>query len=168
MHYFSQFTLTVGAALALQALVAAWLFRSAHTWIGWKLVIPASLVVVACWTPYSAKAIMGLPVETARAGLPDKARLVAFFPHDQDGLVDIWLASGPVPRAFEITLDSATKAMLRAAAADLAQGKPVFVRKRKSDGGGAGRGASTTDIKDDFQAPYEVDDSAIARLPRKE
>jgi hypothetical protein len=168
MHYFSQFTLTVGAALALQALVAAWLFRTAHAWIGWKLIVPASTVVLACWTPYTAKAIMGLPVETAVAALPEEARLVAFFPHDQDGLVDIWLASGPVPRAYEIALDKATKTMLRAAAADLAQGRPVFVRKRKSDGNAAGRGASTTDIRDDFQPRYEVDDTAFAPLPRKE
>jgi hypothetical protein len=168
MHYFSQFTLTVGLALVLQALVAAWLFRTARTWIGWKLVIPASLVVLACWTPYTAKAIMGLPVETAMAALPQEARLVAFFPHDQDGLVDIWLANGPVPRAYEITLDKATKSMLRAAAVDLAQGRPVFLRKRKSDGGAAGRDASTTDLKDDFQPRYEVDDTALAQLPRKE
>src|SRR5260370_7456662 len=102
MHYFSQFTLTVGAALALQALVAAWLFRTAHAWIGWKLIVPASMVVLACWTPYTAKAIMGLPVETAIAALPEEARLVAFFPHYQDGLVNICFPSGPLPPAYLI------------------------------------------------------------------
>jgi hypothetical protein len=169
MHYFSQFTFMVGAALALQALFAAWLFRTAHAWIGWKLVVPTSLVVLACWAPYTAKAIMGLPIKTAIAALPEEARLVAFFPHDQDGLVDIWLASGPVPRAYEIALDQATKAMLRTAAADLAQGKPVFVRKRKGEGPVVGRsGASTTDLKDDSQPRYEVDDSALVQLPRKQ
>jgi len=69
MHYFSQFTLMVGAALALQALAAAWLFRTAHAWIGWKLVVPASMVVLACWTPYTAKTIMGLPGRNSHGGV---------------------------------------------------------------------------------------------------
>jgi hypothetical protein len=171
MQYFSQFTLTTGVVFALMALVAAWFFRTADAWIGWKLSIPAALVALACWTPHTVKAMMGLPVETAMAALPDQAQLVAFFPHDQEGLVDLWLVAGPVPRAYEVTLDKATKKLLQTAAADLAQGKPVFVRKRKIDGRATGRpanGAPMTDLKDDFNPPYELDDRAFAKLPAKQ
>jgi hypothetical protein len=171
MEYLSQFNLTLGATLALVALVAAWFFRTADAWIGWKLALPVTLVALACWTPHTVKAMMGLPVGASMAALPDEAQLVAFFPHDQEGLVDLWLVSGPVPRAYEIALDKATKKLLQAATVDLAQGKPVFVRKRE-DGGHAsdrpGGGAPYTDVKDNFEPRYEVDDSALANLPAKE
>ena len=171
MQYFSQFNLTLGATLALVALVAAWFFRAADAWIGWKLALPVTLVALACWTPHTVKAMMGLPVDASMAGLPEEAQLVAFFPHDQEGLVDLWLASGPVPRAYEVALDKPTKKLLQAATADLAQGRPVFVRKRKSDGHASGRsggGSRYADLKDDFEPRYEVDDSALANLPAKE
>jgi len=171
MQYFSQFNLTLGVTLALVALVAAWFFRAADAWIGWKLALPVTLVVLACWTPHTVKAMMGLPVDASMAALPEEAQLVAFFPHDQEGLVDLWLVSGQVPRAYEITLDKATKKLLQAAAADLAKGKPVFVRKRKNDGHATGRpggGSRYTDVRDDFEPRYEVDDSALANLPAKE
>jgi hypothetical protein len=171
MQYFSQFNLTLGVTLALLALVAAWFFRAADAWIGWKLALPVTLVALACWTPHTVKAMMGLPVDDSMAALPEEAQLVAFFPHDQEGLVDLWLASGPVPRAYEVALDKPTKKLLQAATAVLAQGKPVFVRKRKNDGHATGRsggGSRYTDLKDDFEPRYEVDDSALANLPAKE
>lgn len=172
MTYFAQFAITLGAALVLVAIIAGWLFRSADIWLGWRLALPAALVALACYTPWTVKAMMGLPVESAMAALPEEAQLIAFVPHDADGRVDLWIIAGPVVRAYEIPLDKQTKATLREASNDLAQGKPVFIKKRHQ-GGGAGRpggaaAAALTDLQDDYDPPYEIDRSAASTLPPKE
>lgn len=171
--YFAQFALTLGAALALVAIIAGWLFRAADVWIVWRMALPAALVALACYVPWTVKAMMGLPVDATMAALPEEAQLIAFFPHDTEQRVDLWLTTGAVPRAYEIPLDKETKKLLQGASDDLAQGKPVFVKKKRKhpsgDGhpGGAG-GAPITDLQDDYDPHYELDQSAASTLPPKE
>lgn len=169
--YFAQFALTLGAALVLVAIVAGWLFRSADVWLGWRLALPTALVALACYIPWTVKSMMGLPVESTMAALPEEAQLIAFLPHDAEARVDLWLIAGPVIRAYEIPLDKQTKKLLQEASNDLAQGKPVFVKKKRqqpSGGRPGGAGGSVTDLHDDYDPPYEIDRSAASTLPPKE
>lgn len=174
MTFFSHFALFFGAFLALIALIAliaGWLFRSSTAWLGWKLILPAAIVALALYTPYAISGLLGLPVPTTMASLPESAQLLAFVPHDEDKLVDVWLLDGPIPRAYQVLLDKPLKKLLQEAQGEMAAGRPVFLRKKAKPASGAAKPAkglpAVTTLQDDFEPEYELDASAAGRLPAK-
>ena len=166
---FATFAVAFGALLALAALIAAWLFRvsSAPLWL--KLSVPSIMVVLACATPFAVAPMMGRPVPAALASLPERAELVAFVPHDDSHLVDLWLLVDDTPRAYEVVLDESMKKTLRAAQGEMAAGRPAFLKKQGS-GDKKVRSASRGDFSDlpDDQTEFVLDESVFSTLPPKE
>jgi hypothetical protein len=167
--FFSQFALSFGLMLALMAVIAAWVFRSSTAPLAFKLVLPTLLVGLACAAPFEVNTMMGLPVSVSTAALPEKAELLAFLPHDEARLVDLWLLSGDgPPRSYETRLDEGMKKVLRRAQDEMAQGRPAMLKKRSSKAGDRQlRPGEQSDFPDD-QTEYVLDDSARSTLPPKE
>jgi hypothetical protein len=130
MSFFAAFACSFGSALLLMALIAAWLFRTSAAPLWTKLAAPAALVAVCCLTPYAVGSMLGLPRLVAFSDLPDKAELLAFVPHDDAGLVDLWLAASGPPRAYETALDPKLKQALRAARERMDRGGRAMLVKR--------------------------------------
>jgi hypothetical protein len=172
MTFFSAFILSFGFMLALTAVVAAWLFRVAPAPLGLKLLIPAALTAVACYTPLAVNGMMGLPVTATFAELPDRAELVAFVAHDDAGVADLWLRASDVPRAYETPLTSKMKQTLREAEQQMSRGRRVMLAKRGNNTGakdavktgGVHKVEAPSIVRDDA---YAVDENAFG-LPRKE
>ena len=175
------FVLALGGVLAAVAWISAWLFRSTSAPFALKLALPAAAVSLACWAPLQVGAMMGLPVVTSLAALPDKVQLVAFLPHDEAKTVVLWLLADVEPRAYEVPLTKGLKQTLAQAREQLAGGRPVYLRKGKPGDGKGGEGEakgkdgqsrtgspSVTDLSDDFDPGYAIDDSALSQLPKKE
>ena len=175
------FVLELGGVLAAVAWISAWLFRSTSAPLALKLALPAAAVSLACWAPLQVGAMMGLPVVASLAALPDKVQLIAFLPHDEDKLVDLWLMTEAVPRAYEVPLTKGLKQTLQQAREQLAEGRPVYLRKGKPKDGMGGEGdakekdgqahngaPSVTMLSDDFDPDYSIDDSALSQLPKKD
>ncbi len=106
MTFFSTFVLTFGFMLASMAVMASWLFRSSSAPLYAKVGLSVLVVAAACLTPVEVNSMMGLPVTASLQSLPDRAQLVAFLPHDEAKLVDLWLrCDGGPPRSYETRLD---------------------------------------------------------------
>ena len=96
--------------------------------------------------------------------LPDRAELVGFVARDDNGLVDLWLRTGDVPRAYETKLDAKMKKALREARDAMAQGRRPLVAKAgkaKADRAGNPNGIG------DHEDAWVVDPDALSRLPGK-
>jgi hypothetical protein len=162
MTFFSAFTLTFGLMLALMAVMAAWLFRSSSAPLWAKVGLPILVVALACVTPLEVNPMMGLPITAAVETLPDRAQLIAFLPHDETQVVDLWLSCDQgLPRAYETRLDERMKKTLREARQEMDNGRTAILAKRKSVAG------STNGLADD-QTQYVLDDSVRSTLPPKE
>jgi hypothetical protein len=72
MSQFAAFALSFGGFLALTAAIAAWLFRSTTSPLWLKIVMPALMMALACYAPYSVPKMMGYPVSVSMQGLPDQ------------------------------------------------------------------------------------------------
>ena len=107
---------------------------------------------------------VGLPVTVSIQALPERAQLIAFLPHDEAKLVDLWLRcdDGP-PRSYETTLDERMKKTLRQAREEMDSGRPAMLAKRKPATGSANDLASAQDENE-----YVLDDSVRSALPPKE
>ena len=162
MTFFSTFVLTYGLMLASMSVMAAWLFRSSSAPLWAKVGLPILVVALACVTPLEVNPMMGLPVTASMKSLPDRAQLVAFLPHDEAKVVDLWLRcdDGP-PRSYETTLDEPMKKTLRDARQEMDNGRPAMLAKRKS-------AAPSTNALPDDQTQYVLDDSVRSALPPKE
>jgi hypothetical protein len=160
--FFSTFVLTYGLMLAGMTVMASWLFRSSNAPLWAKIGLPILIVALACVTPLEVNSMMGLPVTASMQALPDRAQLVAFLPHDEAKLVDLWLRcdEGP-PRAYETQLDERMKKTLREARQEMDNGRPAMLAKRKGPPG------LTNGLADD-QVQYVLDDSVRSALPPKE
>lgn len=170
MTFFAPFALTFGLMLVLTAVIAGWVFRSSTAPLAYKIVMPTVLMGTACAAPFMVSPMMGLPVSASFGSLPDKAELLAFLPHDETHLVDLWLLSGEgPPRSYETRLDERMKKTLRAAQDEMSQGRPAMLKKQA--GKGAGRRAQSSgdysDLPDD-QTEYVLDDAVRSVLPPKE
>lgn len=163
--FFSAFTLEFGVLLALMALIAAWLFRTSSAPLWMRLVIPAIMVALACYSPWRIAALLGYPASASLADLPQKAQLIAFVPHDDTGLVDLWLRSGDVPRAYEVKLDDQLKKTLRAAAERMARGGQVILKKAPLGKGGRKTAHDPNGLGDD-DTNYVLED--VQQLPAKD
>ncbi len=163
MTFFSTFVLTFGLMLASMAVMAAWLFRSASAPIWAKVGLPVFIVALACVAPIEVNPMMGLPVSISVEALPDRAQLIAFLPHDEAKLVDLWLRcdDGP-PRSYETRLDERMKKTLSQARQEMDNGRPAMLAKRKPAASGFANG-----LPDD-QTEYVLDDSLRSELPPKE
>jgi hypothetical protein len=163
VSFFSAFALTYGLMLVSMAVMASWLFRSAGAPLLAKVGAPVLIVALACVTPLEVNPMMGLPVTASTEALPQRAQLIAFVPHDDAKLVDLWLRrdEGP-PRAYETTLDDRMKKTLREARQELDNGRPAMLAMRKPTAAG-----SANDLTDD-QNEYVLDDSVRSALPPKE
>ena len=128
------FALQLGALLSLLTIVAAWVFRASSAPLGLKLALPSLMLVSAMSASYQFKTLLGRPVVTTLAAMPDRVRLLAFQPVDNERDVDLWIAEGDVTRAYETPLDSQTKRALREARGALAAGRPVFLVKQRHIG----------------------------------
>jgi hypothetical protein len=172
MSDFLAFVVTFGGVLALAAIVAATLLRDAGIGLAQKMILPAAMLGLGLYAPLSVNEMLGRPIATTMARLPDKATLIAYVPHDEAGLVDLWLTDGGVvPRAFEVTLDPQTKKTLREAGEKLAQGRGVALRKARVDVGhlaASGAAPANTDIGGGIAAGYVIDESASSTLPPKD
>ncbi len=171
MSPFSSFALSFGSLLALMALIAAWLFRTAAAPFWAKVAIPSLAVALGCHAPFAVSNMMGFPVPVGFDGLPDRAELVAFVPFDEEKRVDLWLrpsagAGGEAPRAYETTLTAQMKQTLREAAEQIGHGRPAMLTKRLSDGNGKSGSQDTLGLGDDQQM-YVLDPNAMG-LPPKE
>lgn len=168
MTVFSAFALSFGALLALMAVVASWLFRTTGAPMAIKIVIPLLAVTLACYTPFEVNTLLGYPANVNFRDLPETAELVAYFPQDEAGRVDLWLRLDPnsPPRAFETRLTSGMKATLSAASTALMHGRPAALKKAKP-GDGASTGTDNFGIGDDDSA-YILDQSATSSPPSKE
>src|SRR5260370_36017024 len=106
-----------------------------------KLAVPAALVALACYAPFAVNSMLGFPVSAGLYALPDRAELVAFFPHDEEGLVDLWLSvgasAGLAPRAYLTDLGASMKETLRRARERHRNGQTPLLAKR-------GKGPSTS------------------------
>ena len=107
--------------------------------------------------------MMGFPVTVSLEALPDRAQLVAFLPHDEAKLVDLWLRcdEGP-PRSYETTLDERMKKTLREARREMDNGRPAILAKRKSAAGGFTNGLPDEEVQ------YVLNDFVRSALPPKE
>jgi len=160
--FFSPFVLTFGLMLASMAVMASWLFRSAGAPLWAKVGLPAIIVALACVAPLEVSPMMGLPVTVSLEALPDHAELVAFVPHDEANLVDLWLRCGQGPaRSYETRLDEQMKKTLRQAQQELDNGRPAMLAKRKTVA------ALANGLPDD-QTEYVLDVSVRSALPPKE
>jgi hypothetical protein len=76
--------------------------------------------------------MLGLPISAPPATLPAYAELIAFVAHDDDPLVDLWLRQrNAPPRAYETTLNSKLKRILREAQSRLSRGERVMLVKAR-------------------------------------
>lgn len=174
MTAFAQFTITLGAALVLAATIAVWLFRTTAAPLWQRLTVPALLVALCCYVPFSVDGMMGLPVTVACEGLPQEADLVAFLPQDELRLVDLWLRSGGTVRAYETELTKPLKKVLLHAAMNLAHGQPAPVKRKCSpprqadqqDAGGSGHAGNS--VASNFDEDGEVFTLDEPQLPEKE
>ncbi|HKN27743.1 MAG TPA: hypothetical protein VJY34_07605 [Roseiarcus sp.] len=117
-------------------------------------------------TPLEVNPMMGLPVTASVQALPERAQLIAFLPHDEAKLVDLWLRSGEgPPRSHETRLDEPMKKMLREAQQEMDNGRPAMLAKRKSAGQTV---ASSANSLLDDQTEYVLDESVRSALPPKE
>ena len=162
MTFFSAFVLTFGLMLASMAVMASWLFRSSGAPLWAKVGLPMLVVALACVTPLEVNPMMGLPVTASLKALPERAQLIAFLPHDEAQVVDLWLRcdDGP-PRSYETTLDERMKKTLRQAREEMENGRPAMLAKRKPVAG------MTNGLSGD-QNEYVLDDSVRSALPPKE
>ena len=165
MSYLTAFIVSFGSFLALLAVISGWLFRTSSAPFAMKLIIPALLVGVACGAPFSILEMLGFPVPSTMAALPDHVKLIAFVTQDDERTVDLWLSRDGRPRAYEVTLDSELKKTLREAAREMGQGKPVFLHKqpKKGPAGDAKMSGSkngVTEIHDDYVSGYTLDDTS--------
>ena len=164
MTFFSTFVLTYGLMLVSIAIMASWLFRSSGAPLWAKVGLPILVVALACVTPLEVNPMMGLPVTASIKALPERAQLIAFLPHDEAKLVDLWLRcdDGP-PRSYETTLDERMKKTLQQAREEMDSGRPAMLAKRKPATGSANVLASAQDENE-----YVLDDSVRSTLPPKE
>jgi hypothetical protein len=114
-------------------IVAAWLFRASSAPLRLKLALPSLMLVSALSASYQFTTLLGRPVVTTRAAMPDRIHLLAFKPVDNDTAVDLWIAEGDATRAYETPLDGETARALRQARGALAAGRPVFLIKQRAD-----------------------------------
>ncbi|HKN27740.1 MAG TPA: hypothetical protein VJY34_07590 [Roseiarcus sp.] len=166
MTFFSTFVLTYGFMLVTMAVMASWLFRSSSAPLWAKVGLPILIVALACVTPLEVNPMMGLPVTASPQALPERAQLIAFVPHDEAKLVDLWLRcdEGP-PRSYETQLDERMKKTLRQAQQEMDSGRLAMLAKRKTAGQTA---ASSANGLPDDQTEYVLDESVRSALPPKE
>jgi hypothetical protein len=128
MSNFAPFVSTFGLYVAAVALVAAWLFRTTNAPVHTKLSLPILLVGLAGLTTFRVPLMMGLPVETTIAAMPDEVQLVAFWP-DGKKKVDLWVfpSDGRV-RAYKVDLTPSLQKLLTEARELLADGIPVHLK----------------------------------------
>ncbi|HTR14082.1 MAG TPA: hypothetical protein VMI72_12720 [Roseiarcus sp.] len=168
MTFFSAFAVSLGAQLALMAIIAGWLFRSSGAPLWTKIAVPTLAVAIACAAPLQVNDLLGLPRIVALRDLPAEAELVAFLPHDERHTVDLWLLAGDdVPHAYEVALDEKMKKTLRAAQGELGAGRPAMLVKRMGGPRGKFAVSDLFAIGDD-QTEFVLDESARSTLPSKE
>ena len=157
-------TVVIGLFCLLVAVVASALFRTATASLLSKITIMVALAALPCFLWYTIPTILGYPLATDFASLPETAELVAFVPHDNEKRVDLWLREGSKdPRAYSIPMTDDLKGTLEKAKKELADG-PVAVGKRTEHG--KKRPHQFSDI-DGGNAPYELLDNAF-NLPKKD
>jgi hypothetical protein len=173
MSPFSSFALSFGSLLAIMALIAAWLFRTASAPLWAKVAIPSLAVALSCYTPFAISSMMGLPVPVGFDGLPDRAELVAFVPFDEEKRVDLWLrprsstgSEGDEPRAYETALTAQMKQTLREAVAETGRGRPAMLMKRGTDRKKGQPGGQDALGLGDNQQMYVLDPSPMGLPPK--
>ena len=158
MTLFNSFIGTFGLLLLFTTGVTAFVFKSSTAPFAVKFVVPVCLVFLTCFTPYRVRELMGYPTTDAP---PAKAELVAFFAHDDDTRVSLWLREGSqLPRAYDIPLDAQTKEALRAAMGKLGRHERVGLKQGKR-----GKAHGFFDF-DTPPAPFAIDENAFS-LPKK-
>ena len=159
--------LVSSAFLALMVVVAAWLFRTANAPFFAKIIIPTTLMILGCWAPFKLPAILGWPVETTFASLPQQAELIAFYPYEDEKKVSLWLMPDgePQPRAYSVEMTDDLKDTLRKAQKAKADGGRTVLAKVAKPAGKKRPHQPYGDI-DGGNSPYVLQDSAFS-LPRK-
>jgi hypothetical protein len=130
MYDLTSFAVLAGSFCLGAVVMVGWVFRTTSAPFALKLWLPAMLAVLAVETPFSIGAMMGYPVETRLAGLPDNARLIAFVEYDRQSKVDLWLQErGQPPRAWRIDEVLSDRQSLAQAKQQIAHGEPVYVQR---------------------------------------
>ena len=159
------FVYSFGAVLLLTAILAAWMFRSSNAPFAAKLLIPAILVALVCWTPQKVSALLGYPLEAKFDALPKRAELVSFLERDNKR-VDLWLLqSDGSLRAYDTALDEQMKGVLKAALERKARGARTMLQKPPAGKPGQPKKPGYADIRSGHPA-YEIDESAFALPPK--
>ena len=158
----SSLVITIGLVFLLISAIASALFRTSNASLLSKIVAPTLLVILSCALWYVIPSILGFPLETAFASLPQQAELIAFVPHDEEHTVCLWLREGDGnPRSYLVPLTDDLKKTLQEAKQAQSKGERTELKK----GGGKKRPAGYIDI-DGGAAPYELLPNAF-QLPEK-
>lgn len=161
----SSLTITLSLFYLLVAIIAAAMLRGSTTPLPFKIVVPTAIVVLACATYITLPDMFGYPVETDFASLPKQAELIAFDPHDDAKIVDLWLKveGAAEPRAYSAELTEDLKKTLRQAQKAKADGARTMLAKVGKPRGKKHTGYTDLDGGD---APYVLLPSAFS-LPAK-
>ena len=128
MYEFSSFAIIAGGFGLSAAVMLGWVFRTTSAPFALKLLLPAILAVLAAGAPFAIGAMMGYPVDTELASLPQDARLIAFFEHDRQSKVDLWLqVRGQSPRAWRVDEDASNREALADAKHHIGRDSNVYV-----------------------------------------
>lgn len=128
MHDITSTALVSGSFCLTAAIMLGWVFRNTSAPFALKLLLPAMLAALAVETPFSIGAMMGYPVETRLADLPDKAKLIAFVEYDRESRVDLWLQErGQSPRAWRIDEAPPDRKALAEAKQQIERGESIYV-----------------------------------------
>ena len=128
------FALMAAALLSGLVVTAAWTWRTSSASLAAKIALPALMLAAALTTPWTFTAMLGRPVPTTAADLPDGAHLIAFEMLDGDTRADLWLREGASTRAYEIAVSDNERQALRKARAGLAGGDGVAIRTGQGQG----------------------------------
>ncbi len=163
MNDVQAFSIALGASLSGLVVIAAWQFRNTSAPLAVKLLLPTLMLGCALFAGERFSALLGRPVSTTLAAMPEQVSLIAFRPVDAESRVDLWIGEGASTRAYEIPLDEQTKHALRQAQDELAQGRPVRLSQHKTRRSASVQGDPTSDDPVGFEL-----DPIQPKLPPKD
>lgn len=162
----SPLIITIGLFVLLAVVIMANLFKTSSASVLSKVAIPSLLLLLTCAAVDTLPSILGYPLETSLASLPQRAELIAFHPYDNEKQIDLWLMpdGAKQPRAYSIPLTDELKKTLSEAKQKMANGERVELAKKGK--AGKPRPPGYIDI-DGGSAPYELLPDAF-NLPKKD
>lgn len=163
----SSLTITICLFYLSMGVIASAVLITSSAHFAVKIIVPSLIVVLACVTYKKLPDILGFPVETTFAYLPQQAELISFVPSEDEKKVSLWLMpeGAPQPRAYSVELTEDLKSTLRQAKKQKADGARTMLAKKAKPSGNK-RPPGYMDI-DGGNAPYVLLPNAF-NLPKKD